>query len=107
VFLRSSFLAQSFIAPSWRSVDAVQPPQTDVPAGGGSGRRGRRRPPAQWPLPLPLPGQPLILPPELPLRPGVPMLPGLPSVDPLPDVRRKRRRQRELEMLVAIGVIRH
>jgi hypothetical protein len=104
VFHRSSFLAQSFIAPSWRSDDAVQPPQAQVPAGGSSGRRGRRRAPVQ--LPLPLPAQPLILPPDLPRRPGVPMLPGLPSVEPLPDAGRKRRR-RELEMLVAIGVIRH
>jgi hypothetical protein len=33
VFLRSSFLAQSFIAPSWRSDDVLQPPQP-VPGGG-------------------------------------------------------------------------
>jgi hypothetical protein len=105
VFLRSSFLEQSFIAPSWRGEDAVQPPQTELPVGGGGGHRGRRRRPAQWPEPLPG-DPPLILPPDLPQRPGMPMLPGRPTVDPLPDVKRRRRR-RELELLVAIGVIRH
>jgi hypothetical protein len=74
-----------------------------TPATGGSGlgrirgRRGRR-----VPL-LPDEDLPLILPPDLP-RPGAPILPGLPTLDPLPDPRRRRRR--EVELLIAIGVLR-
>jgi hypothetical protein len=74
-----------------------------VPARGGSGLgriRGRR---PRIPVVLPDDDQPLILPPELP-RPSVPILPGLPTLDPLPDPRRRRRRQ--VELLIAIGVLR-
>jgi hypothetical protein len=83
----------------WES-DAVV---AQVPARGGGnlGRiRGRRR---QRIFPdLPDDDDTLILPPDLPL-PRAPILPGLPTIDPVPDVRRRRRRQ--IEVLVAIGVL--
>lgn len=107
VFHRSSFAEASFPDVSWRPTSAAGITPVQPGAGGGGGidqrrRRGGRR--LQLPTLIPDTQAPI---------PGVPLLPQPgPAHDPLPavpgvDPRQRKRRRRELALLVAIGVLRH